>query len=90
MSRRPRVDFEGAWHHVRNRGARRAPVLVVLVGDEERAGLFLHVLGETATRFGLEVHAYGLMPNHYHLLVRSVLGNLSHAAPRVSVRISLF
>ena len=28
-------------------------------------------------RFGLEVHAYSLMPTHYHLLVRSPLGNLS-------------
>jgi REP element-mobilizing transposase RayT len=28
-------------------------------------------------RLGLEVHAYALMPNHHHLLVRSVHGNLS-------------
>ncbi len=30
-------------------------------------------------RHCLEVHTYSLMPNHYHLLVRSPLGNLSRA-----------
>ena len=29
--------------------------------------------------FNLEVHAYTLMPNHYHLLVHTPLGNLSRA-----------
>lgn len=38
---------------------------------------FLEIVGEMVDRFGLEVHAYSLMPNHYHLLVRSVAGNLS-------------
>ena len=28
-------------------------------------------------RFGIRVHAYALMPNHYHLLLESTLGRLS-------------
>ncbi|MBN2673654.1 MAG: transposase, partial [Deltaproteobacteria bacterium] len=33
----------------------------------------------TIDRYGIEVHAYSLMPNHYHLLIRSRRGNLSPA-----------
>jgi REP element-mobilizing transposase RayT len=35
------------------------------------------VLADTVEAYQLEVHAYALMPNHYHLLVRSVHGTLS-------------
>ena len=31
---------------------------------------FLEILAELEGRFGLEVHAYVLMGNHYHLLLR--------------------
>jgi len=56
-----------------NRGARRDPTF----RDPDHCGLFLDRLAEVVRRFGLEVHAYVLMPNHFHLLVRSVQGNLS-------------
>lgn len=38
-------------------------------GDKDREH-FLGLVGELEERFGLEVHAYVLMSNHYHLLVR--------------------
>lgn len=41
--------------------------------------LFLDQLERVVRRFGIEVHAFALMPNHFHLLVRSVHGNLSRA-----------
>jgi putative transposase len=56
-----------------NRGARREPTFT----DPDHCTLFLEHLGYVARRFELEVHAYVLMPNHFHLLVRSVRGNLS-------------
>jgi len=75
MARKPRIDFPGAWHHVMNRGARRAPIFRV----DEHCGLFLDTVAATTETHELEVHAFSLMPNHYHLLVRSRLGNLSAA-----------
>lgn len=75
MVRPPRTDFEGAWHHVMNRGARKAPIF----NADEHCGLFLQILGTLPPRFGVEVHAYSLMPNHFHLLVHSVRGELSRA-----------
>ncbi len=73
MPRPRREDYPGAWHHVMHRGARKAPIFKL----ERDCWGFLEFLGEMVDGFALELHAYSLMPNHYHLLVRSQLGNLS-------------
>ena len=73
MPRTRRIDYPGAWHHVMNRGARRE----LTFRDPDHCNLFLDLLVHVVKRFELEVHAYALMPNHFHLLVRSVRGNLS-------------
>jgi len=75
MPRPRRDDFPGAFHHVMNRGARRAPIFKL---QDDCVG-FLDHLADTVGRYDIEIHAYSLMPNHYHLLVRSRLGNLSDA-----------
>jgi REP element-mobilizing transposase RayT len=46
--------------------------------DADR-GLFLETLGEGCERFGIELFGYVLMPNHYHLLIRTRQANLSRA-----------
>jgi REP element-mobilizing transposase RayT len=80
MPRKPRIDFPGAWHHVMHRGARRAPIFRA----DDDCLRFLGVVEDAVGRFGIDVHAYSLMPNHYHLLVRSVRGNLSRAMRHVN------
>ena len=40
---------------------------------------FLGLVAELTERFGLEVHAFVLMDNHYRLLVRTREANLSAA-----------
>jgi len=80
MSRKPRIDIPGAWHHVMHRGARRAPIFT----NDAHCLLFLECLEDASNEFELEIHAYSLMPNHYHLLVRSRHGNLSRAMRRLN------
>lgn len=41
--------------------------------------LFLAVLQEAIERFGIEIFSYCMMPNHYHLAVRTPIPNLSKA-----------
>jgi putative transposase len=75
MPRSLRNDYEGAWHHVMSRGAGRA---TIFARDAERE-LYLDSLAEAGSRYGVEIHCYCLMGNHYHLLVRSLDGQLSAA-----------
>lgn len=75
MARPLRSDPNGEWHHVMNRGARHQ---AVFLSDFDRLD-FLDVLGTTCKRYSVEVHAYCLMGNHYHLLLRCANGNVSQA-----------
>lgn len=62
-----RQQYPGAWHHVTNRGADRRNVFNGSVDRTE----FLELLGELGERYEIEVHAYCLMGNHFHLLLRT-------------------
>ena len=63
MPRRPRRDYEGAFHHITSRGVRKLPLYLDDV-DFER---FLACLGLVVARFRWTCITYCLMPNHYHL-----------------------
>jgi len=75
MARAWRIEYGGALYHVLARGNEGRPIFV---DDRDRSG-FLDLLAETAERFDLAVFAYVLMGNHYHLLLRTRLPNLSKA-----------
>jgi REP element-mobilizing transposase RayT len=73
MPRPQRTDHVDAWHHFMNRGVARQPIFRC---DADRS-LFLDLLYQATARAALEVHAYCLLDNHYHLLIRSKEGRLS-------------
>ena len=75
MPRRVRVEFDGAVYHVMARGNERREVFR---NDSDRLRL-LETLAEMVERFGTRLHAYCLMPNHYHLLVETPRANLSQS-----------
>ena len=58
-----------------NRGTARCSTF----SDDIHQELFLAVLEESALRFGIEIHSYCLMINHYHLLMKTPFANLSRA-----------
>lgn len=76
MARRTRMDFDGAWHHVMNRGVAHKEIFQ---SAEDR--LESHV-GLAVRRGEIEVHDYCLLSTHFHLLVRS-RGRLSTALQRI-------
>ena len=72
MARKLRVEYPGAVYHVINRGDRREPIFK---SDEDRR-LFLTCLDQCCAKTGWQVHAYVLMPNHFHLVVETPEPNL--------------
>jgi REP element-mobilizing transposase RayT len=70
-----RVQFRNGWYHVTARGSNRQNIY----RDERDRLHFLELLGEMSERHTVEVHSYALMDNHYHLLLRTPLANLSRA-----------
>jgi len=75
MARPIRVEFAHAAYHVTARGNERRAVF----RDDVDRQRFLDTLQTMSERFGLLLHAYCLMPNHYHLLVQTPRANLSNA-----------
>jgi REP element-mobilizing transposase RayT len=75
MGRAQRRQRQSGFHHVMNRGAGRR---AIFHDDRDRVE-FGTALGEACRRSGVEVHAYCLMPNHFHLLVNCPDGGLSEA-----------
>ena len=67
MPRQPRLDAPGALHHVMGRGIAHTKVFP---GDEDRTD-FVNRLAALAREGSLIVYAWALMPNHFHLLVRT-------------------
>ncbi len=75
MSRPLRIEYPGAWYHVMNRGASGRTIF----RSDRDWHTFLSLLGDLAATFAVEVHAYCLMGNHYHLLIHTPRGILSGA-----------
>src|SRR3989338_8166294 len=65
MARPLRIEYPGAWYHVINRGAGKRRIFHSIQDHE----LFLSLLGEASQVYGIEIHAYSLMGNHYHLRI---------------------
>ena len=73
MTRPLRIQYPGAFYHVTCRGNERKEIF--RVHDDRRA--FLDKLALSAQIYNVTVHAYVLMPNHFHLLLSTPEGNLS-------------
>jgi REP element-mobilizing transposase RayT len=73
MARPWRIQFPGAAYHVTARGNDRRDIFL---GDDDRRDM-LDLLEVSCERFGLDVFAFCLMSNHYHLFLRTPEPNLS-------------
>jgi putative transposase len=67
MPTKKKIDFiQGGYYHLYNRGAGRTNIFI----DDQDFVDFLMRLKEYMKNFQVQMIAYCLMPNHFHLLVR--------------------
>ena len=86
MARPTRLDIAGGWYHVANRGIERKTIFRGRSGYEH----FIELISTLPRRFGLRVHAYVLMPDHYHLQIETPKANLSRAIQWLNVSYSIW
>lgn len=67
MSRPLGIQYPDAVYHVMNRGTNRRPIFLT---DQDRK-TFLTLLAACWERWRVEIYAYCLMGNHYHLCLRT-------------------
>ncbi|MCL4537975.1 MAG: transposase [Nitrospirae bacterium] len=72
MGRPLRIEYPGALYHITSRGNERKDIFL----DDEDRYEFLSVLGDYHDRYGILIHSYVLMSNHYHLIIETPEGNL--------------
>lgn len=72
MARKLRVEYPGAIYHLINRGDRREAIF----RDDHDRERFLSTLGEACAKTSWQIHAFCLMPNHFHLVVETPQPNL--------------
>lgn len=80
MPRPLRLEFQDAYYHVMNRGANYQNIF----NTNEQRTIFLGLLAEATLLFQIEIHAYCLMNNHYHLLVKTPRANLARAMRHIN------
>ncbi|MFH0872953.1 MAG: transposase, partial [bacterium] len=86
MARPLRLDYADTYYHVLSRGNEKREIY----RDEKDYLRFLEGLGKMVGRFQLEIHAYVLMGNHYHLLLHTQDAILSRAIQWLGVSYSVW
>ena len=86
MARALRLQCPGGRFHLTARGNERRKIF----RDDGDRFHFLELLSELGERFGIRVHAYVLMENHYHLLLETPEPTLSRAMQWCNVSYSVW
>ena len=86
MPRPPRKEFAGALYHITSRGNGRARIFF----EDQDGRRFLSQLRDGLEQYEVILYAYALMPNHYHLLVRTRRPNLSRFMQRLNTSYALY
>lgn len=86
MARPLRIEFPGARHHVMARGNERRAIF----RDNADRRQFVQLLSVLPERFGVALHAWVLLDNHYHLLLETPEANLGRACQWLNVSYSVW
>jgi len=86
MARPIRLDYPDIFYHILSRGNERKEIF----RDKEDYQKFTQLLEKMVEKFRVEIHAYVLMSNHYHLMVRTREANLSRTIQWLGVNYSMW
>ena len=86
MARQLRHNVAGGWYHITARGMGRREIFLDDCDREHFVGLLAGMVG----RYGVMLHAYALMGNHYHLLIETPSGNASRALQWLNLSYSMW
>lgn len=86
MVRRGRVEYPGAMYHVIQRGNNGENVFE----DTEEKSFLVELLRESVMVGGVELFAYIIMSNHYHLALRTGVEPLSKVMHRINARYGMY
>ncbi|MCF7870915.1 MAG: transposase [Candidatus Omnitrophica bacterium] len=75
MARPLRIEYEDAFYHIIQRGIEKKRIFLQ---DADKVKFFSY-LKEAYLRYGIIIHTYALMNNHYHLTLQTPRANLSKA-----------
>ena len=73
MARQLRIEYEGAFYHIVQRGIERKDIFI---SDKDKEK-FLSYLNGSFVKYRAIFHSYVLMNNHYHLILETPRANLS-------------
>lgn len=73
MARPLRIQYPDALYHATNRGNERKAIFK----DDIDRRAFLTILTRSVTTYGVVLHSFVLMKNHWHFLIQTPLANLS-------------
>ncbi len=85
MPRKPRIELDG-YYHVLNRGVERRRVFL----EKEDYERFEEMMCFYARSFGITLHNYCLMPNHYHLLIEISGQTLSRYMRQLNMNYAIY
>ena len=86
MARPIRIEQAGGWYHITARGNERKAIY----RDDRDRQHFCELLAEMVSRYGVRLHCFVLMDNHYHLLLELAEPNLSRAVQWLNVSYSVW
>lgn len=86
MARQWRIQYKDAIYHVMSQGIEGRKIF--LTNDDYLR--FLGCIERAVEKFQLEIFAFVLMGNHYHLLIRTLHANLSKAMQWLQTAYSVY
>lgn len=86
MGRGRRINIENGYFHVISKSVEESN----LFNDEDDYKEFLKILYEERIKHSVSIFSYCLMPNHYHILLKTNNSNLSFFMKNLNHRYSLY